>query len=147
MATSKSQQIVDAAYALLSGLSGYTQFKGKRTFADHELPAVALYRSEFRRSTDTNQRTRIDGAIVLEAHKLAAPSGAASYAPSDLGEAMIYALRTLMEVEAGRTLGGLLIGPGLVLEAHEIQYPDAADGVISIRLEYSCPHVERHGSP
>ena len=140
---SKPADIVDALYERLAGLD-FIMFKGRRSFATGEVEkktCCAIYREAWERASDEGQRSRIDGRVIIEAHETASQATAA-----DTGEALIANIRTAIET-SNRTLTSLLLSPGLLLELHGITYPDNEESTVSVRLEYSVPHVESYGNP
>ena len=136
--------ILTAFYTRINATLGatYTISRGKRDFSPHELPAIALFRERWERSSAEGERALMaDSLVIVEAHKAFGTSAAA-----DVAEDLIATLRSAIET-SDRALGGALTLPGIVLEAHEVNYPENADTLIAVRLEYSAPHVEKYGNP
>jgi len=138
------KSILAALYTRINSALGatFTVSKGKRDFSPQELPAIALFRERWERSSEEGERALMaDALVIVEAHKAFGTS-----APSDVAEDLIATIRSAIET-TDRSLGGALRLPGIILEAHEVNYPENADSLIAVRLEYSAPHVEKYGNP
>lgn len=137
--------ILTAFYTRLNTALGstHTIIRGKRNFSEQELPAIAIFRERWERTSEQGKRASMsDALIIIEAH---ADYGGSQ--PQDVAEDLIATLRTAIETADATLSGAVRTGPGIMLEAHQVDYPENPDNTVGVRLEYSAPHVEAYGNP
>ena len=117
-----------------------TVIRGKREFDASELPAISIYMAPRTVEEKRGERFLMEGNVIVEYHK-ATVSGTE---PDDQADAMIAAIRAAIEI-APRTLGDLVVRPGIDFIGDDIQYPETGGGVVSVQVSYTAPHVESFG--